>query len=121
MSKRSYKDLKSLDHSLVVFSKWSFSLFLTFFGQVMSHHHSDQKFNWSQVSRIVLWGCFEMVFVFVIVFFVKSCLIITLIKYLKGHKSLGSLCNVKIKSHSVSQSVTRSPIELSAGQLKTEI
>ena len=32
---------------------------------------------------------------------------------LKGHKSLGSLCNVKSKSPQwVSQSVTRSPIEL---------
>ena len=29
-----------------------------------------------------------------------SCLLITLIKCLKGHKSLGSLCDVKIKSHS---------------------
>ena len=38
-----------------------------------------------------------------------------LIKCLKGYKSLGSLCNVKIKmslTQSVSESVTRSPIEL---------
>ena len=38
-----------------------------------------------------------------------------MIKCLKGYKSLGSLCNVKIKkslSESVSESVTRSPIEL---------
>ena len=43
---------------------------------------------------------------------VRSCFLITL---LKGHKSLGSLCNVKSKStvsQSVSQWVTRSPIEL---------
>ena len=39
---------------------------------------------------------------------------VTLIKCLKGHKSLGLLCNVKIKSLSqwVSEWVTRSPIEL---------
>ena len=36
----------------------------------------------------------------------------TLIKCLKGYKSLGSLCNVEIKNHWVSQLVTRSPIEL---------
>ena len=46
---------------------------------------------------------------------IVTSLLITL-KCLKGFKSLGSLCNVKIKSHSVSQSVsqwvTRSPIEL---------
>ena len=29
---------------------------------------------------------------------VRSCFLITLIKSLKGHKSLGSLCNVKSKS-----------------------
>ena len=44
---------------------------------------------------------------------VRSCFLITLIKCLKGHKSLGSLRNVKSKSQSVSESVTRSPIELS--------
>ena len=44
---------------------------------------------------------------------VRSCFLITPIKCLKGHKSLGSLCNVKSKSPQwVSQSVTRSPIEL---------
>ena len=47
---------------------------------------------------------------------VRSCFLITLIKCLKGHKSLGSLCNVKSKSEWLSQwvtqSVTRSPIEL---------
>ena len=42
---------------------------------------------------------------------VRSCFLITLIKCLKGHKSLGSLCNVKSKSQWVSQWVTRSPIE----------
>ena len=45
------------------------------------------------------------VFVFVIVFLlVSSCPLITLIKCLKGHKSLGSLCMFKIKS--VTQSVS---------------
>ena len=40
---------------------------------------------------------------------VRSCFLITLIKCLKGHKSLGSLCNVKIKrslTHSLSDSVS---------------
>ena len=41
---------------------------------------------------------FVFVFVSVIVFFlVMSCLLITLIKCLKGHKSLGSLCMSKSK------------------------
>ena len=73
-----------------------------FFGQVMSPHHSDQMSQRSQVSRIALWWSslnvfvsvivFVFVFVFVIVFFlVRSCLLISLIKCLKGHKSLGSL------------------------------
>ena len=43
---------------------------------------------------------------------VRSCFLIILIKCLKGHKSLESLCNVKSKSQAVSESVTRSPIEL---------
>ena len=46
---------------------------------------------------------------------VRSCFLITLIKSLKGHKSLGSLCNVKSKStlsDRLSDSVIRSPIEL---------
>ena len=50
---------------------------------------------------------------------VRSCLLITLIKCLKGHRSLGSLFDVKSKStlsesvsESVSEWVTRSPIEL---------
>ena len=58
----------------------------------------------------------------------QTCLLITLIKCLKGHKSLGSLGSVvkgqkclgllfnvknqKWLTESVSQSVTRSPIEL---------
>ena len=37
---------------------------------------------------------------------VRSCFLITLIKCLKGHKSLGSLCNVKSKS-TVSESVSQ--------------
>ena len=40
-----------------------------------------------------------IVFVFVVVFLlVRSCFLITLIKCLKGQKSLGSLCNVRSKS-----------------------
>ena len=51
----------------------------------------------SQVSGnvfiIVSVIVFVFVFVFVIVFLlVRSCVLITLIKCLKGHKSLGSLC-----------------------------
>ena len=47
---------------------------------------------------------------------VRSCFLITVIKCLKGHWSLGSLFNVKIKrsvTQWVSEWVTRSPIELS--------
>ena len=65
----------------------------------MSPHHSDQMSQRSQVSRIAHWRCslnvfvfvivFVFVFVFVIVFFlVGSCLLVTLITCLKGHKSL---------------------------------
>ena len=100
------------DRSLMEFSKCIFlchCLFLCiclchclFLGQVMSPHHSDQMSQRSQVSRIAPWRyslnvfvfvtVFVFVFVFVIVFlFVRSCLLITLIKCLKGHKSLGSL------------------------------
>ena len=46
---------------------------------------------------------------------VRSCFLLILIKCVKGHKSLGSLCNVKSKStvsQLVSQWMTRSPIEL---------
>ena len=73
-----------------------------FVGQVMSPHHSDQMSQRSQVSGVALWRCslnvfvivivFVFVFVFVIVFLlVRSRSLITLIKCVKGHKSLGSL------------------------------
>ena len=76
-----------------------------FFGQVMSPHHSDQMSQRSQVSRIAHLRCSLNVFVFVIVFvfvfvivsvflLVWTCLLIPLIKCLKGHKSLGSLCRL---------------------------
>ena len=42
---------------------------------------------------------------------VRSCLLISLIKCLKGHRSLGSLFDVKSNSTLNSQWVTRSPIE----------
>ena len=93
----------------------------------MSSHHSDQMSQRSQVSRVALWWSslnvfvsvivFVFVFVFVIVFFlVRSCLLITLIKCLKGHKFLGSLCNI-LKTLIVSgvrprDQGTRSTIEL---------
>ena len=72
-----------------------------FFGPVMSPHHSDQMSQRSQVSMITLWwsslnvfvSVIVFVFVFVIVFFlVSSCPLIILIKCLKGHKFLISLC-----------------------------
>ena len=68
-----------------------------FVGQVIAAHHSDQMYQRSQVSRTALWGCslnvfvFVMFFVFVfvfVIFLVMSCLLITLNKCLKGHKSL---------------------------------
>ena len=72
---------------------------------VMSPHHSDQMSQRSLVSRVALWRCSQNVIVFVIVIvfvfvlvivflLVRSCPFITLIKCLKGHKSLGSLCSV---------------------------
>ena len=78
------------------------SLSLSFFGQVMSPHHTDQMSQRSQVSGVAFWRCSLNVFVFVIVIvfvcvfvivflLVRSCLLITLIKCLKLHKSLGSL------------------------------
>ena len=85
----------------------------------MSPHHSDQMSQRSQVSRIALCGCSPNVFVFVIVFvfvfvvvivffLVRSCLVITLIKCLKGCKSLGSLCFCVFQKvpHSLSQSLS---------------
>ena len=64
-----------LDRYLKVFSK-------CLFGHVMSLHSSS-----SQGSAFE--GVIKMHFVFV--FFVRSCLHITLIKCLNGHKSLGFL------------------------------
>ena len=91
--------------------------------------HMPQR---SQVSRIVLRRCsqnvlvfvfvfvivFVFVFVFVNFFLVMSCLLITLVTCLKGHKSLrvlfGSVFqNRQSVSEWVSQWVTREPIELS--------
>ena len=85
--------------SIIVFV---FDFVIVFFGQVMSSHHSDQMSRRSQVSRVAIWMCSQNVFVFVIVivivfvfvfviFLVRSWTLITLIKCLKGHKSLGSL------------------------------
>ena len=61
---------------------------------VMSSDHSEQMPQRSQVSRMALRRCSQNVFVFVI-FLVMSCLLVTLNKGLKGHKSLGWLFNVK--------------------------
>ena len=70
----------------------------------------------SQVFRIALKRCSQNVFVFVFV----SVFVFVFVNFFghvmsshhseqmsqKGHKSLGSLCNVKSKSDSVSQSVS---------------
>ena len=78
-------------------------VFVNFFGHVMSSHHSDQMSQRSQVSRIALRRYSQNVFVFVIVFdfvfvFVKflvmTCLLITLTKCLKGHKSQPMACHM---------------------------
>ena len=50
---------------------------------------------------------------------VRSCFLITLIKCLKGRKSLGSLCNVKRKSHWLSE--WQGHLLSCCGQLKTKI
>ena len=74
-----------------------------FLGQVMSTNRPDQTSKRTQVSRIALWRCSLNVFVIVIVFvclfvfviaflLVSSCLLIILIKCLKGYKFLISLC-----------------------------
>ena len=83
--------------------------------QVMSPHHSNQMSPRSQVYRIALWRCSLNVIVFLFVFYivfvfllVRSCFLITLIKCLKGHRSLGSLfvCQNQKVAHSVSQWVS---------------
>ena len=89
-----------LKGALYMYLSWplvlsAFCLCLFLFCQIMSSHHSDQMSQRSQVSRIALWRYSLNVFVFVIVFvlvkfLVMSCLLITLTKCLKGHKSLGS-------------------------------
>ena len=60
------------------------------FGNVMSPHQSGQMSQRLQVYGIVLWGCSLNVFD---IFFLldRSCPLITLIKCLKGHRSLVSL------------------------------
>ena len=72
---------------------------MVFFCQVMSPHRSGQMSKRSQVPRIAPLGC-SLIEVHRKVgrwvgrsFWVRSCLLITLNKCLKGHKSLGSLCS----------------------------
>ena len=123
-----FKGHKSLGLLLGGVLKMSLSLSLSlslsiFFGHVMSSHHSEQMSQRSQVSRIALRRCFQNVFVFVFVFLsiflVRSCLFITLIKCLKGRKSLGSLCNVKSKSEWLSE--WQGHLLSCSGQLKTSM
>ena len=96
-----------------------------FLVMVIFSHQSELMSQRPQVSKITLWRCslnvfviiiaidFALVFVFVIVFLsVRSCFIITLIKCLKGHKCLGSLCvlqnqnMIQTLSHWLSDEVT---------------
>ena len=87
----------------------------------MFSHHSEQMSQRSQVSRMALRRGSENVFVFVCVFvfvnFFWSCHVFSSLwtNVSKVTSSLGSLCNVKSKStvsESVTELVTRSPIEL---------
>ena len=106
---KGHKSLGSLSEDVLwMFLSLTLSLYLSLYlslsclivGQVMSSHHSDKMSQRSQVSRVTLWRCspnvFFIVIIFVIVFvivflLVRSYPLITLIKCLKGHKSLGSL------------------------------
>ena len=123
------------DCSLSVFFKCLCLFFFVFVvvfvfllvSQVMSPHHSDQMSQRSKVSGVAIWGCSPNVFIIVIVFvfvfvivivflFVRSCLLITLITCLKGHKSLRVLFGSVFqqwRSQWVSEWVTSEPIELS--------
>ena len=78
---------------------------------------------WSEWWRDMTWLIFFLIFLFFWNFWnfwqfltisVRSCLFITLIKCLKGHKSLGSLCNVwlLVVTDGRTDQGTRSPIEL---------
>ena len=105
-------EMSTISHKLtshVTSMSWSLYLSLSMvFCQFLSPYHSDQisprsqdhtsltlLFFWCFLKWICLCRCLCLVFVFFIVFFlVRSCLLITLIKCLKGHKSLGSLCSV---------------------------
>ena len=71
-----------------------------------------QMSQWSQVPRVAFLGCFLYCLVFVIVFWlVESCLLITLITFLKGQFSRILLWlhffNLVFVSDSVSDKVTR--------------
>ena len=93
---KSKEKVKILANCMFVPS-WNISKFLP--------HHSEQMSERSQVSRIALRRGSQNVFVFVIVFvfvfvnlfLVMSCLLITLNKCLKGHKSLGWLLGRVLK------------------------
>ena len=114
--------------NLFVFFIVFFFLFVVFLSSPVSSS------LWSNVSKVTsLWDPSLMKFSKCIclclcisfchcLFLVRSYLLITLIKCLKGHKSLGSLicCLFKKVTYSLSEWVTRSPIELSAGQLKIQ-
>ena len=98
---KSHKSLGSLfEGALNVFVFVIVFVFVFVIVIVKSPHLFNQMSQRSQVSRIALWRCSLNVFVFVIVFvfvfvivvsLVRSCRLITLIKCVKGHKSLGSL------------------------------
>ena len=104
---------------------WRCSLNVIVFlvGHIMFPHCYDHMSQWSQISKIALWRCslnvILIVIVILIVFvflFIRSCLLITLIKCLKGHcpgelsdNQWLVLCNIsyvpksKVLIHSVSE------------------
>ena len=54
--------------------------------------------KWPELSKIVKNSEDCQKLSEIVIMLVRSCFLITLIKCLKGHKSLGLLCNVKSKS-----------------------
>ena len=79
--KKTLQDLQMLSPSLFIQgSLWMLRLLFSIVRNVIS-------VSKTLVVSIALWGCSVNVFV-IVVLLVRSCLLITRIKYLKGHKSL---------------------------------
>ena len=75
----------------------------------MSPHNPYKTAQKSQVYRVAPCRCSPTVFVFVIVYFLNKCLIITLIKCFKGDMSLGVLYS-SVFNNVLGLSMTRLPI-----------